>query len=236
MLARDTWFFIGKISFRRQCLEFLCNWYIDAVIQDELTGEFKYTDWRYRHIMLVTNRFRNPRQAESSTQGTLAGCLGNFVSRYTPCTAPRDHVYALAGLIDPSRRPAVDYDLPTAEIVGGLISRIIVDYPQAPDMTCFGTWLWGLATLEVRLGLPFRWKRWLRLSKVRTMRTLLDLNQRFWALFFYLLEKESLQRSRCNCEQLAHIVRTVMILPGISTLWQDTASVFTREFVEYMEA
>lgn len=166
VLARDICFFMGRCKFDRQTLVYLCGCCGPSVSKDFIDrGDMII---QYSYIRGIVDR--------SATQFSLQDCLENFVSTFTCCTEPRDHIFALAGLIDPADRPPVDYNLSNEEVLGDLICRLWPWEEGDLDSKRYYKRLHSkLSILNRKLGLPFGWSDSPLLGKYQSNTTPEDL-------------------------------------------------------------
>lgn len=105
----------------------------------------------------------------------------------------------------------MDYNLPTQEVMGHLLDRIMLDFQWSSCVRDTPKWVEVLSHLKNWLKLPHRWTRWL--SPCQTLYDGFGYSMRtFCTLLLYLIKDRGLVGPRWIGHQLAHIVRTAMIL------------------------
>lgn len=82
------------------------------------------------------------------------------------CAEPRDLVFGMLGMLRFSERVTVDYSLPAGEVFAMLLDKLMLhpNLPQIQHLTNLHRFYSNLALLGSRLGLPQRWRKWLRIT------------------------------------------------------------------------
>lgn len=142
--------------------------------------------------------------------------LTKLFTRFDPaslnCSEPRDLVFGFLGIASNPAQIPVDYGIPTAELFGLLLDRIVVtpDLPLAlpallfADRKAFGHELHDhLVSLGRVLGVPHRWQEWLCIKQDDLDN--FDLNLGLLLNTLHLFETMGVDKAELGVYRLAHM-------------------------------
>lgn len=181
------------------------------------SARFEDVAWRIRALL----ELRIPRARQGEYGLAWYELLSYIQLQGLQCTDSRDLVYGLLGLLQPSERVAVDYDMHSSELLGKILDRMVLTERKSP-------WreekvVKNIASLVDRLDMPLRWQTWLRTGLKASSHIVSRLT--VFYRFSDDLNELGLRRTRWPLEELASMTSAACTF--LYTLQQ------ARELVDY---